>query len=486
MDIRDCQSPPRDSGWKGRYPVLTGLFSFAVLAAFSLAAKPAAEEITDALKAQDWAKANALLIPYMKEHPEQKWTYSSRSWALWHLKQYEEALTVARAGMARFGADDELKRPAAAALAELALSLPLEERPRTLLESLDLVRRDYVLYRLAVQYRELKRFTDAEKTLLQGAAEFPEYKHFAEALSYTRYLWFKASPADTRSQFADRVVEWLDPSASPSQQEHYWMILHAVMRNESDRARFENLYGRIFSKLPDSPRAYDEYGFTLYTAFRVHGRESGEILARAVEARRKAHSLFWKSKGLPAPVQLNSFPLRGRHAVWSSFSGKAMTHNGFAAYCYDFAAVDGDGSPLRKAPGTALQDYLMYGHAIFAAADGVVQAIVDGNPDNAPGGYAHEANAITIDHGTFYSFAAHLRPGSFRVREGQKVRAGDVLAEVGNSGMSSQPHLHFCVYGRYDEWISIPFRFPAARVHTDGKSTVTTRPLNEGEIVEID
>ena len=42
-----------------------------------------------------------------------------------------------------------------------------------------------------------------------------------------------------------------------------------------------------------------------------------------------------------------------------------------------------------------------------------------------------------------YAVLAHLRRGSLRVRKGQSVRAGDVLAECGNSGNSTEPHLHF-------------------------------------------
>jgi len=42
-----------------------------------------------------------------------------------------------------------------------------------------------------------------------------------------------------------------------------------------------------------------------------------------------------------------------------------------------------------------------------------------------------------------YVLYAHLRPGSIRVKPGDQVRRGDVIAEVGNSGQSDAPHLHF-------------------------------------------
>jgi murein DD-endopeptidase MepM/ murein hydrolase activator NlpD len=43
---------------------------------------------------------------------------------------------------------------------------------------------------------------------------------------------------------------------------------------------------------------------------------------------------------------------------------------------------------------------------------------------------------------------AHLQPGSLRVKAGQKVKRGDVLGLLGNSGNSTEPHLHFQVMDR--------------------------------------
>jgi murein DD-endopeptidase MepM/ murein hydrolase activator NlpD len=49
---------------------------------------------------------------------------------------------------------------------------------------------------------------------------------------------------------------------------------------------------------------------------------------------------------------------------------------------------------------------------------------------------------LSLGKGVFAGYA-HLRPGSVRVRPGQRVRAGQVLGELGNSGASTGPHLHF-------------------------------------------
>lgn len=74
------------------------------------------------------------------------------------------------------------------------------------------------------------------------------------------------------------------------------------------------------------------------------------------------------------------------------------------------------------------------GTPVYAPGDGVV---IDVNPANF--GYG---KTIQIDHGFgIKSLYAHLN--SFKVKRGQSVKRGDVIGTVGNSGMSTGPHLHY-------------------------------------------
>ncbi|HEX9166053.1 MAG TPA: M23 family metallopeptidase [Gemmatimonadales bacterium] len=96
-----------------------------------------------------------------------------------------------------------------------------------------------------------------------------------------------------------------------------------------------------------------------------------------------------------------------------------------------------------------------YGHGepLLAVADGQVVAIKDGIPENVPltperavpitletvGG-----NYVIVDiGGGRFAFYAHLVPGSVAVQVGDRVRRGQVLGKLGNSGNSDAPHLHF-------------------------------------------
>ncbi len=57
-----------------------------------------------------------------------------------------------------------------------------------------------------------------------------------------------------------------------------------------------------------------------------------------------------------------------------------------------------------------------------------------------------DGNSVVVDHGNgLYSFYAHLQPGSVQVEVGDKVKTGDQLGLLGNTGNSSAPHLHFHV-----------------------------------------
>ena len=105
-------------------------------------------------------------------------------------------------------------------------------------------------------------------------------------------------------------------------------------------------------------------------------------------------------------------------------------------------------------PEGVIASYYSYGRRVLAVANATVVRIKDGIPDNKPGHVGAEAldlsletvagNTIALDlgHGQFAHYM-HLQPGSLRVKVGQRVRRGEAIALVGNSGSSFEPHLHF-------------------------------------------
>ena len=97
--------------------------------------------------------------------------------------------------------------------------------------------------------------------------------------------------------------------------------------------------------------------------------------------------------------------------------------------------------------------YHAYGQDALAVGDGIVVAVKDGIPENIPGVNSRAVpitletvggNHVIVDlGGGRYAFYAHLQPGSVRVKSGDRVKTGQVLGLVGNSGNSTEPHLHF-------------------------------------------
>ncbi len=99
------------------------------------------------------------------------------------------------------------------------------------------------------------------------------------------------------------------------------------------------------------------------------------------------------------------------------------------------------------------KSYHAWDQEIYAVADGKIVEVKDGIPENVPNS-GKLATPITYDtlagnhiiqmlSDGHYAAYAHLRPGTLKVKVGDTVHAGDVLAHLGNTGNSSEPHLHF-------------------------------------------
>jgi murein DD-endopeptidase len=164
------------------------------------------------------------------------------------------------------------------------------------------------------------------------------------------------------------------------------------------------------------------------------------------------------------PVEISA-PLRGDHWLAANGPSNKSGHrralipiDGHAAisqrFAIDWVRLRDDGKTFQGDEKDN-KNYYAYGSDALAVADGVVTEVKDGIPQNVPG-IDSRAVPITLETvggnhvildigGGHYAFYAHLQPGSLRVKLGDKVRRGQVLGLVGNSGNSTEPHLHFHV-----------------------------------------
>jgi hypothetical protein len=219
------------------------------------------------------------------------------------------------------------------------------------------------------------------------------------------------------------------------------------------------------AKRPTNTLAAGEQA-TVWLDVTLPGRKVPRTLRHRLSVRAGSHT--WTFDGAltrvdtrPAPAV--AAPLRG--GLYLNFNGCCAlsphrtaligvdgTDHLSERFAVDLIRIDAQG---RGGAGdlTRNESFFTYGEAVHSVAAGRVVHVRDGVPDNQPlvepAGDGFTAETILGNHVVVrlrdgrYATYAHLRPGSLRVRRGQRVRTGQVLARVGNSGQSGGAHLHF-------------------------------------------
>lgn len=163
---------------------------------------------------------------------------------------------------------------------------------------------------------------------------------------------------------------------------------------------------------------------------------------------------------------------------------------GAERFAIDYVQLQPNGTMLTG-DRSRLESYPYFGADIHAVADGPVVAVVDGLPEQVPGksptGLKLEdygGNHIVQDIGDGnYAFYAHLKTGSVRVKPGDRLTTGQVIASLGNTGNSDAPHLHFHVMSTPDPLRSdgLPFVIDAFRLDSRLQSQDALDPLLAGK-----
>jgi hypothetical protein len=178
------------------------------------------------------------------------------------------------------------------------------------------------------------------------------------------------------------------------------------------------------------------------------------------------------------------------YVLWGGRTLADNRHAGDAAQRFAMdVLVRRDGRSHAGDPGVPAS-YHCWDRPILAPADGVVVRAVDGLPDQRigerdPANPAGNHVVIDFGHGE-YGFLAHLRRGSVAVAAGDRVAAGAPIGRCGNSGNSSEPHLHFHLQttpdlGRGD---GLPAQFAAYRA--DGATVENGEPRRGQTIAPVE
>ena len=145
-----------------------------------------------------------------------------------------------------------------------------------------------------------------------------------------------------------------------------------------------------------------------------------------------------------------AFPLEpGQYAVLQGGNSLLLNpfHHWFASdrHAVDIVKMNPFGNRARNLVPAALTDYSTFNVAVRSPCTGTVEEQQDDLPDHRPGqmDWQHPAgNHVLIRCGTVQILLAHLRQRSLVVSAHERIRAGQLVGRIGNSGGTREPHLH--------------------------------------------
>jgi murein DD-endopeptidase MepM/ murein hydrolase activator NlpD len=144
-----------------------------------------------------------------------------------------------------------------------------------------------------------------------------------------------------------------------------------------------------------------------------------------------------------------SLPFKGEWTVFWGGDTKALNYHVVSTFqknAFDIVINDSSGKSF-KTTGKTNEDYYAFGQPLLAPCDAEIVLAVDGIKDNIPGAvnpmYIVGNSVLLKTKNNEYILFAHFKQNSLKVRQGDLVKRGQLLGLCGNSGNSSEPHLHF-------------------------------------------
>lgn len=214
---------------------------------------------------------------------------------------------------------------------------------------------------------------------------------------------------------------------------------------------FGSLYGQAGKILNHEFNGYENGSYGSYKTTFEKGIFNVSI---SMDNEDKINGLYVKPFIDSTPVMQRNktklaLPFHGQWmVVWGGDTKELNYHvkNRAQKNAFDIIQVDSTGKSFRT-DGKTNEDYYAFGKEILAPCDGKVVQVVNGVKDNIPGEmniYDVGGNTVIIKTANDeYLVFCHFKHNSIVVKEGQDVRQGQVLGLCGNTGNSSEPHLHF-------------------------------------------
>ncbi len=241
-----------------------------------------------------------------------------------------------------------------------------------------------------------------------------------------------------------------------------WTAFAPQMRDAmGDSLRFAGILASIHGQVGAITEVIDErllreVGWTYRARCRFEKAPMPLVLMISFDADARVSGLLVQPEKQPfASTKLDyiaktslELPFEGEWYVF--WGGRTIDENYHAVsksqrFAYDLLIMKNGVS--HTGDGSQLSDYYCYGAEVLAPAAGTIVWSCDSLPDQQPGRMDPKnpiGNGVVIDHGHGeLSLLAHMQPKSLRVVTGDKVKTSDVLGLCGNSGNTSEPHIHY-------------------------------------------
>lgn len=200
----------------------------------------------------------------------------------------------------------------------------------------------------------------------------------------------------------------------------------------------------------------------------LNNNEAGEI-----------NGLLFRPIERPAKFERNTTPMiLPFNEEWTVFwGGDTRAQNYHVDYpnqrgAFDIVIRDNKFKTF-KTNGKTNEDYFVFGKDLIAPCDGEVIQVIDGVADNEPGQMNPQqvtGNTVVIKTANDeYLLFAHIKNGTVAVKEGQMVKQRDLLGQCGNSGNSTEPHLHFHVQDSEDFFTTVSAKCYFERIMVNGE-----------------
>jgi len=241
-------------------------------------------------------------------------------------------------------------------------------------------------------------------------------------------------------------------------------------------------------------REFIKYNNGTYAAYKTTFERALIALNISVDEAGKINGLFVKAytdENLPK-IERNTtkliLPFKDEWTVvWGGDTKELNYHVESVAQknAFDIVITDAKGQSF-KTDGKTNEDYYAFGKPLYAPCNGEVVLVVDGVKENKPG----MLNPIYVPGNTViiktakgeYLFFAHFKQHSILVKQGQQVKQGDQLGQCGNTGNSSEPHLHFHIQNTEDMNVATGVKCYFDQIMVNGQLKTDYSPIQKDKI----